>query len=194
MKAPKGKIPYIVDGKTVMGDSGLIVDYLNEKHGDPLDKWMSTEQRSRAHLFRRSAEEGSYFYMFWLRWMSDESYAYVKDYFMRLLPPLIGALIMRKIRKDCGKTLWRQGTGRHSREDIVKLAIQDMNAYAAVLGEQLFFMGDQPSSVDATMYAFLVNTLWVPWDCPVKSAALSHKNIVAYCDRMKQRFWSETLS
>jgi glutathione S-transferase len=190
MTAPKKKIPYIVDGTTSMGDSGLIIDYLKQKHGEPLDGWMSDEQRCQAHILRRAVEEGTYFYMFWLRWMTESSFVYVKAYFRKFLPPVIGPIIMQKIRKDCAKTLWRQGTGRHSREDIVKLSIQDLNAYARLLGDKKFFMGDRPSSVDATMYGFLVHTIWVPWDCPVKSAGLAHKNIVAYCDRVQEQFWT----
>ena len=191
MGAPKKKIPYIRDGDTAMGDSGLIVDYLKKKHGDPLDNWMTETQRGQAHVLRRSMEEGSYFYLFWLRWMSDESYEFVKAFFRPMLPPVIGPLIMRKIRKECAKTLWRQGTGRHAREEIVRLSIQDLNAYASILGDKKYFMGDQPSTVDATMYGFLTAILWVPWNCPVKTAGLAHKNMVAFCDRIKSEFWSK---
>ena len=48
-KAPKGKLPYIIDGDQVMGDSVLIIDYLKEKHGDPLD---GAQQSPVAHRMR----------------------------------------------------------------------------------------------------------------------------------------------
>jgi len=36
-KAPKGKLPYIVDEGAVVSDSSFIVDHLKRKYGDPLD-------------------------------------------------------------------------------------------------------------------------------------------------------------
>jgi glutathione S-transferase len=33
-KAPKGKMPYIVDGDKIIGDSNFIIDYLQQTYGD----------------------------------------------------------------------------------------------------------------------------------------------------------------
>ena len=42
-RAPKGKLPYVRDGTTVLADSTLIIDHLKATYGDPLDAWLSAE-------------------------------------------------------------------------------------------------------------------------------------------------------
>ena len=64
------------------------------------------------------------------------------------------------------------------------------SALSLLLGEQAYFLGDQPSSVDAAAYAFLANILDVPLDMPLRQAARSHANLVAYCARMRTRYFA----
>jgi glutathione S-transferase len=189
-KAPKGKIPWITDGDTVMGDTGLIIDYLKKKYGDPLDAHLDADARAKAHLLRRAMEEGTYFYMAWLRWSSDEGWPHMRAYFMPLMPPVIGGPILGVLRGRFLKKLAAQGTGLHSRDEVLELARQDVAAYAQVLGDRPYFMGAEPTSLDATMYGFLVNLLGVPWESPEKSDVKRYANLVAYCERMKARYWS----
>ena len=56
-KAPKGKMPYIVDQGRVVSDSTFIIDYLKATYGDKLDNWLSPEQRAVALAFQRLLEE-----------------------------------------------------------------------------------------------------------------------------------------
>ena len=48
--APTKKIPYIDDGGTIIGDSGLILDHLKKKHGDTLDAKLTPDQHALGHL------------------------------------------------------------------------------------------------------------------------------------------------
>ncbi|MGH8548398.1 MAG: glutathione S-transferase C-terminal domain-containing protein [Methylococcales bacterium] len=52
-------------------------------------------------------------------------------------------------------------------------------------------MGNQPTSVDATVFGFLTNTINVPIESPVKDYALSKRNLVSYCNRMTREFFPE---
>src|SRR5687768_686806 len=48
-KAPKGKVPYVdIDGKLI-GDTRLIIDYLNRKHTNALDSHLTPEQHAIGH-------------------------------------------------------------------------------------------------------------------------------------------------
>ncbi len=51
--APKGTIPYIQDGETVIGDSGFIVDHLKAKYGDNLNSGLSANELAIAHTTKR---------------------------------------------------------------------------------------------------------------------------------------------
>ena len=79
--------------------------------------------------------------------------------------------------------------GRHTREEIVQFSKNDLTSLSVLLGDKPFFMGDVPSSIDASAYAFIAQQYGVPWEGPTKAHAKSLKNLVAYCDRMKKKFW-----
>ena len=49
----------------------------------------------------------------------------------------------------------------------------------------------QPSSYDATAYAFLANVLWSPLDSDAKDALRAHPNLVAFCERMKAAYFAD---
>lgn len=189
MKAPNGRVPYVnLDGQ-ILGDSTIIIEKLKERFGDSLDKTLSAEQSAQALLLQRLMENHLYFAGAWLRWSDAESWKYVHDYFKALLPPLFGELILKMIRKDMVKISKAQGIGEHSRKEIIGFAKADLTAISNSLGQKLFFLGEEPAGIDATMYGFLIQQLWIPWNNPVREHALSLKNLEAYCQRMKQRFW-----
>ena len=50
-------------------------------------------------------------------------------------------------------------------------------------------LGAQPSSLDATAYAFLANLLWAPVDSPIRHHAQQRPTLEAYCQRMMVRFY-----
>lgn len=189
--APKGRIPYVnINGK-IMGDSTLIIDYLKEKHGDPLDANLSKEQKAQSLAIKGMVEDHLYFAAAWLRWTDEESLKHVRKVFFGFLPPVIGPLIFNLIRKDMVKIWKGQGTGMHKREDIIEFANRDLTAISDLLGDKPFFHGEEPTSIDAVLFGFLIQALWVPWDSEIKQHALAQKNLEPYCQRMKQKYWAD---
>ena len=71
------------------------------------------------------------------------------------------------------------------------LARADLTALSDYLGERPYFMGQDPTSLDAAAYAWLAHILWVPFQGPVKDYAASLPNLVAYCQRMKEQYYPE---
>jgi glutathione S-transferase len=188
-EAPKGRVPYMkIDGQMVY-DSSLIVRRLKETLGDPLDSKLSRVEKARALAMQRMIEDHLYFASAWLRWSDEESWKYVSAYFIALLPPFLGRYIVKIIRKDMFKMAEAHGMGQHTRQDVIDFAKADLEALSDLLGEKEFFLGDQPTSLDATMYGFLVNLIWVPWNSPLKEYGLSLENLVRFCERMKKRYW-----
>ncbi len=93
-------------------------------------------------------------------------------------------------RRGLRKQLHAQGTGRHSRDEIYAIGCRDVTALSELLGDQPFYLGDEPASVDATAYSFLANLLWVPIDLPIRAHAQKLPNLEAYCQRMKARYYT----
>ncbi len=189
--APTKKIPFIDDGGTIIGDSGLILDHLKKKHGDALDAKLTPGEHALGHLVRRTLEESTYFPMLATRWLEDENWPEIQKLLLPLMPPVIGSLIVNgPIRGGVRKQVFAQGTGRHTREHIYALGCADVDAVAQVLGDKPFLLGDAPTSYDATMYGFIANVLAFPKTSPISKRGQSHANLVAYVDRMNAKYWA----
>jgi glutathione S-transferase len=190
-KAPKGKLPYIEDQERLIGDSGLIIDYLKATYGDPLDGGLSAEDRAIAHAMQRMIGEHLYWAMLYSRWLDPDAWPYYRDIlFKGLAKPIrriVAALVQRRLRAQ----FYGHGMGRHSREEIYALGKADINALAAFLGDKPYFLGNSPTSLDATAYAFLSMIVSAPTNSPLKECALSHPQIPAYCERMRAAYYPD---
>jgi glutathione S-transferase len=191
-KAPKGKIPYVEfsDGKR-MGDSQLIIEELERglaAEGKPtLDAGLSARDQAVGHLVRRALEEGFYFVGIYLRWVTDEGFAAMREEFKKFVPGLAIPFVRRSIRKKLGG----QGTGRHTLDEAIAIGARDFDACAELLADRPFLFGDQPRTADCTLYAFLEATLGFPVENPLKARIASHANLVDYRKRIRDRWWKD---
>jgi glutathione S-transferase len=184
-KAPKGKLPFITDNGHRVGDSGHIIAYLQATYGDPLDHGLSAEQQALGHVLRRTCEESLYFVLLYSRWLDEPGWEMVRQAFFGGLPPVARDLVPRLVRRTIARSLRRQGYGRHSRDEIYALGIADLDALATHLGGRPFAVADRPTSVDASVYSFLVSVIWPPIEMPLKRHALTRQALCAYLERME---------
>ncbi len=189
-KGPKGKLPYITDGANTVADSSFILDYLKATYGDQLDAGLDIRTRAEAHALRRLMEEHLYWCAVYDRWAVDENWALTKPAFFGALPPAVRDLVAALARRGQLRALHGQGVGRHGRDDVYALGRTDLTALADYLGTKPYFLGSEPTTLDATAYAFLANLLWVPIDSPLTRHTRALDNLVAYAGRMKQRYYA----
>lgn len=187
---PKGKIPWIEDDGQRVPDSSDIVDHLKATHGDPLDRELTELQRAEALLARRTIEEHLYWVLVYSRWVEPEGYVHVRGMILKLMPKFIGPLLMdRVIRKRVAGYLQAHGIGRHAPADIYRRGCEDLSALAVLLGDKPYLLGEQPTSIDASLYGFCV-ALWLfPADNPIKRHMATLGNLVAYTERMHTRYF-----
>ncbi len=190
-RSPKGKIPWIDDDGTVLGDSSAIVEYLKDKHGDTLDARLSADERARIHALQRMIEEHTYFALAVLRWSSEAAKPHLQAAFSKLLPPVFGGLIMGMIRKGVLKSAKAQGVGRHSHAEIIERMRVDLHTVSIALGDSPYFFGDEPTSLDAILYGFLPNIMETPWDAPEKDVVATFPNLLDHSARVKARYFAE---
>jgi glutathione S-transferase len=191
-KAPKGKMPYIVDGDKTIGDSNFIIEYLKQTYGDRADAHLTPAERAISLAMRRLIEENLYWMMVHNRWMEPANWEITKEVFFKDLPPILKAIVPNIARNDTRKKLECHGMGKHSTDEIYAIGIADLLALSDFLSDKLFFFGDEPTSLDASAYGILANILGSPFDSPVKDRAHQLTNIVAYRDRMRDRYYSAT--
>ena len=192
-RAPKGKVPYIRDEDgALIGDSQLIIQHLTARHGDKLDAWLDPVERAKGHAVRRMLEEGSYWVSVHNRWVRDEGYAEVYEVFSKILPAMLAPIAIPIIRRNVRIAAYKQGTGRHSVDEIEAIGRADYQAVSEILGHNPYLLGEAPSSVDATLYAFLVGVTCFPVKSTVAELIERTDNLMAYRERMKHRFWPES--
>ncbi|WP_246755580.1 Tom37 metaxin N-terminal-like domain-containing protein [Bradyrhizobium neotropicale] len=71
-KAPRGQLPYIVDGRDSVGDSETILAYATEKYGVTLDVTLTPAQRATDLLITRTLDD-LYWVMSYSRWKAAPS-------------------------------------------------------------------------------------------------------------------------
>ncbi|MEO0376303.1 MAG: glutathione S-transferase C-terminal domain-containing protein, partial [Cyanobacteria bacterium P01_A01_bin.17] len=139
---------------------------------------------------RRLMEEHLYWVAFYFRWTDDGSWKIVKETFFKDLPMPMKLFVPTLVRRSAMRDLYGQGVGRHSTEEVFALGCENIKAISDFLSDQPYLMGDEPTSLDATGYGMLSNIMQVSIDSRLKSYALGFENLVAYCDRMHTRYWS----
>jgi glutathione S-transferase len=189
-KAPKGKVPFIEEDGSYLGDSQLIIEHLKRKHGDPLDAKLGTEDVVKGHLVRRVLEESLYWHIIQERWVSEAGWRVYKPIFEPLFPPVVGKLVVPMMRRGVIKSAHAQGLARHRPEEILELGKADISAVATVLGDKPYLLGEQPTSFDAALYAFVASIIAFPVDSPFREYTRGQQNLVRYCERFQQRFFA----
>lgn len=190
-KSPKRKLPYIkMDGKFYT-DSEMIIDELKQRFGDELDRGLSEEQKTIAVLIDLAFCERLYWVIVYLRWQDDERWEQIKETLFENLPALAKLFVPNMVRKHMVKQLNYQGIGRHTREEVLHMGIKSLGSLAIMLDEKKYFLGDKPTSIDATAFSFLANIIWNPLNDPFKQYAIEQKNIVSYCNRMWDEYYPD---
>lgn len=187
-KAPKGKLPFIDDGDKRIADSNFIIEYLKRTYGDPLDGHLSAQEKAVAHAMRRMMDENLYWVIIQLRWRLEENFKeFMDEFFDDLENKDAIAPVLPKIRESVVQTMWAHGMGRHSIDEVWEIGKADVTAMADLLADKPYFLGDKPTSLDATAYAFL-GGLCARFESPVKKHIEAHENLVSFRKRMADRY------
>lgn len=192
LKAPRGKLPYIEDDGKKIADSRLIIRYLQSTYGDRLDAHLSTEEKGVARAFQRLLEEHLYWVTMYTRWQGDEANWQVnRRAIFGVLPPFLRDVAATAYRYRIKGQILGHGLGRHPEDEVFTLGREDIDALSIFLGDKSYFMGNRPTSLDATAFGILVNTVACPIESPIKEYALAQQNIPAYCARMQNEYFPE---
>ncbi len=190
-KAPKKKIPFIVDenGKA-MGDSSLIIEALSKEHGIDMEASLNDEQRAISHAFRIMIDENLYFILVYSRWIDDTGWSVSFPTFFKKAPAIIRGLIGKKIRKDVTKKAYAQGIARHSHDEIYHKGAQDLKALSTLLGDNTWFFGaNSPGLLDLWAHAMVINIIIPPIETDLKTQALKHKNLCDHAHRLQEQLY-----
>jgi glutathione S-transferase len=189
-KGPMGKLPFIEDAGVRIADTSLIVEHLVRTRGVDPDARLNASQRAIALLVQRTLEEHYAFVLAYTHFVRDEGWQHMRARFDSV-PAIVRPLVTRTVRGRVNEMLWKQGILRHSHEDIIESALRDWRAVLTVMGDGPFFFGDEPTGVDAIVFGALATSLLTPIESPIRDFLRSQRALVAYADRMRERFFPE---
>jgi glutathione S-transferase len=187
--APKGKLPYIVDGARAISDSTFIRLYLERQYAVDLDTGYGDSERAMAWSIERLVEDQLYWAMVYSRWSLDENFAKGPAHFFDELPDDVQDMARQKQRRAVLGYLDGQGLGRHSVEEITELTQIGYGHLATLLGAKPFLLGDRPCGADASVFAQLASVLTPFFDSSIRRAAAEHENLIAYRDRLMAAYF-----
>lgn len=191
-KGPKGKSPWIEYDGVRMGDSSLIIEFLAERLGVDPDARLDKRQCALGTAVQCMLEE-HYHQCFEHQLFFGRGGEERLREFAAGMPVPLRWLAPMAIKRAFSKQLHARGMGRHSEEVIIAQGKADLDALAGLLADQPYFLGDRPSGIDACVFGFLGVSVYVAGDNPLYRHAASLENLVRYCERMRVRYFPESL-
>ena len=190
-KAPKGKLPYIKDGEQVIADSFFIFDHLKEKYKAPLEDGITEEQKAISNLIIKSLDENFYWCIVYSRWMRDDTWPTVKETFFGSMPFPLKVIVPVVARRGVKSALVKHGIGKHSDQEIMRIAESTLDSLSTILSDKTYFFGDTPSVLDAVVYAFVSQVTIVELNNPLIEMARKYANLVDFCRRIHQEYYAD---
>ncbi len=188
-KGPKRKAPWITHDGRVIGDSALIIDYLNRAFDVDLDAGLSREQRAAGRALRAMLEENLYWAVIFERWIDEKNFADFRNIVLSAVPAPVRPLVAKLARRGVRQQFMGHGMGRHSPRDIGDIAGRDIAALADWLGSNEFMMGEKPTEIDAAAFGMLANIWYAPIDGTLKRHLAGHAKLVGYIERLQDRYY-----
>jgi glutathione S-transferase len=173
MKAPKGKVPYIKHHGACIGDSELILRYLENtfdvaamskanKTGFIPYSDLSSTDKALCEMIRLTCEGQLYWALVSVRWLGFSGvsalesnwHATVASYF-EAIPSLFRPAFTSMIRVSLYNDSRSFGLSRHSAKDQCYLIFRAIDALSTTLGEKPYFLGDFPAECDCIAFGSL---------------------------------------
>ena len=189
-EAPRGLIPFVdLDGER-LDDSSVIIETLKGRHGDILnDERLTAKERALGTLVKTLCEHELFYFMIYGRWVDGDADTFA-EFLYRATPdderPMAKAAAKENVINGMlhGFRIGRYDPG------FIRDAFRDrQNALAHFLGDKPFIFGEAPSTIDAGLYAILASFIHFPLPNPHVEIARDYQSLVAYCDRIKARYY-----
>jgi glutathione S-transferase len=177
--APRGQLPYLVDGDQSIGDSDGIIAHLTERYGITLDQGLTNAHRTLDHLVRRTLDD-LYWSMSYSRWKDERFWPLFRKIVLCAHPDIAESDI--DAAREYNQLRYHyQGIGRYDPAQVYQRGIADLRTIGDLLGGRAFIFGAEPRSIDAAVYGFVANIYFYDIDTPLKRFVLDRPNLVRHC-------------
>ena len=178
-KAPRGQLPYIVDGSDTVGDSESILAYVTAKYRLTIDAGLTAAQRTTNLLITRMLDD-LYWVMSYSRWKDERYWHAFRDALLREHPALTEEGMLKAQAYNAQRYHY-QGIGRYDPDAAMARGVADLGVLADLIPPQGYLHGEKPTSIDAGIYGFIANIYFYDIETPLKQFVSAHDNIVRHC-------------
>ncbi len=189
-KAPKKKLPVLIDGARTIPDSEFAIRYLCETYGDKVNAGLPKIEHAGHHTLRLSLEDHTYFLAVAYRWMREDNARLVREAFFARLG-VMKHVVFKLVQRSLRQTLNGQGTLRHGWGEIDRLIERDIEALEILLEGRPYFGGDEPREIDCTTFGFIANMIVPDFDTPFRTLSRQSAPLVDYHNRVTERLFSD---
>jgi glutathione S-transferase len=186
--APRGQLPYVLDGELPVGDSDGIIAHLTRTRALTLDSGMTPLQRATDLMIRRTLDD-LYWVMSFSRWKDERFWPQFRDAMLAAIPGIEPA-VLETAREFNFSRYHFQGIDRFEPEQAYARGIANLDALATLLQESGFLFGAEPRSADAGLYGFMANILFYPIETPLKAYLATRPGLVTHCHALHARIGS----
>ncbi len=187
--APRGKLPYIRDGETVISDSTLIRFYLEQHYEFDFDHGLSPQERGFAWAVEKMCEDHLYWLIVHALWIDSANFERGPARFFKAVPAPIRPFMKSMIRSKTRRTVHGQGIGRYTEAERAMLAGRAFASISAILGDKPYLMGDAPCGADASIFGFVAGSLCPLFESALRSHAEAYPNLLNYATRLSQQYF-----
>ncbi|CAB4056962.1 Failed axon connections [Lepeophtheirus salmonis] len=193
LRSRKGLLPFIELNGEEIADSDIIIKALSKKFEKDLDEGLSQEQRNVQHAmltmvdnhFTLKEAAARCYIELVSQWKTRHMDHLVKGYKLNLQSlsgykfpnPLIAFYLKHTYIRKAIRKVKATGLGEYSNEELDHMGKDDLKVLSDFLGDQQFFFGDEPHSLDLNAFVQLTMLLCVEKD--------------VYLTRMKDRAWGD---
>lgn len=190
-KAPKLKMPYLIDNGKTIADSTFIRWHLEARYGIDFDKDYGPAERATGWAMEKLCEDHLYWLGLQERWMDPVNFDKGPRKFFDAVPAILRPLIVHKVKSDVRRNLWGQGTGRHTEAERNKLADTTVQTLSDCLADKQYLLGATPCGADASVFAMLLSFGSPLFETPTRRMISTRPNLVAYRERLNEQWFGD---
>jgi glutathione S-transferase len=190
--APRAKLPFIeIDGEAVP-DSNEVVTYLKQQLGVTIDQHLNVSQLADSYAWRFLVEEQLNLYLTFTRFNNPEIWQLFKHSVFSELPLPQAEELPELLKQGITPGLNARGFTLANQQRVTEQALADVDALSDFLGEKVYFLGDQISTIDSSVAAVLLHAVAIPWQDALVESIRQKPNLMAYCRGMLVRYFPES--
>jgi len=194
MKSRKGQLPFVLLNGEELTESPTLLPELGAHLNVSMDDWLTSDQRNISHCFIVMLE--NHFSHILNAWVAKNPQEMLKAYMITNLQqfiitkwpkPFLNLIFKRKMKrmskKICAVELDVKDT-----EKLQLSAQEDLETLSSLLGDQMFFFGSSPCSLDICAFSYIAQLVYMTPDatCYLRDWLTSNcNNLVEMCNRIQ---------